>query len=376
MRSMRLMSGPQYPVWFSRSILFYWSLSWGVASLWGVASCSFVAAAPPPVDFPTLNFLNPVTLETNPAAMKIERTDFGTTPDGQSVSLYTLENASGGRVQVTNYGAIITSVEVPDRDGKLANVNLNYPSLDGYLQRHPYFGATVGRFCNRIANGKFSLDGQEYSLVTNNGPNHLHGGTIGFDKLVWQAEEIETAGEVGVHLTLTSPDGQEGYPGTLTVHTEITWNTQSELKIVFRATTDKATVVNLTNHSYWNLAGAGQGNVHEHELQLQCENYLAVDDTLIPTGEIVSVAGTPLDFREPHKIGERIDELPMTKGYDHCFVVVGPAGALRRCARVKDPASGRVMEVLTTQPGVQLYTGNHLGEPYGQHGGFCLETQH
>jgi aldose 1-epimerase len=310
------------------------------------------------------------------STMKIETAPYGTTPDGQAITLYTLTNSHGSSIQLIDYGAIITSVEVPDRDGKRANINLNYPSLEGYLERHPYFGATVGRFCNRIAGGKFSLDGQMYTLVQNNGPNHLHGGTIGFDKLVWKGEPMRLDEAIGVRLTVVSPDGQEGYPGNLTVHVEFTWNDEHELKIAFRAETDKPTVVNLTNHSYWNLAGANSGDVLEHELQLFCEKYLAVDDTLIPTGELVKVAGTPLDFLQPRKIGERIQQFPMTKGYDHCFVVDGQPGTLRKAAVVREPKSGRVMEVWTTQPGVQLYTGNHLGGKYGQHSGFCLETQH
>ncbi|MEZ6136129.1 MAG: aldose epimerase family protein [Pirellulaceae bacterium] len=308
--------------------------------------------------------------------MTIQTTDFGKTADGQTVQLFTLTNSHGNQVQLTNYGAIITSVEVPDRDGKRANINLSFPDLQGYLERHPFFGATVGRFCNRIALGRFSLDGKAYTLVQNNGPNHLHGGTVGFDKLLWQAEEIKTDTHVGVRFQVISPDGQEGYPGTLQVSAEYTWNDQNELAYTFVATTDQPTVINMTNHSYWNLAGAGNGTVLGHELILMCDNYLAVDDTLIPTGEIKPVAGTALDFREVHKIGERIEQLPMTKGYDHCYVINGDAGQLRTCGIATDPSTGRVMEVLTTQPGVQLYTGNHLSGKYTQHAGFCLETQH
>lgn len=311
-----------------------------------------------------------------PTTMNIQRSDFGKTSEGQTVQLFTLTNSHGHIVKLTNYGAIITSVEVPDREGNLANINLNFPSLEGYLERHPYFGATVGRFCNRIAGGKFTLDGKTYTLVQNNGPNHLHGGTIGFDKLVWEAEELQVKAAVGVRFRLTSPDGQEGYPGTLQVITDIIWNDENELIIEFKATTEQPTVLNLTNHSYWNLAGAGQGDVLAHELHLKCDHYLAVDDTLIPTGTVSSVADTPLDFRTPETIGKRIAMLPMTRGYDHCYVVNGQAGELRSCGTAKDPSSGRVMEVLTTQPGVQLYTGNHLSGGYVQHGGFCLETQH
>ncbi len=308
--------------------------------------------------------------------MSVERSVFGKTPDGSNVSLFTLMNASGNSVSLIDYGATIVRVELPDRNGKKVNVNLGFSSLAGYLTRHPYFGSTVGRFCNRIAGGKFLLDGQSYSLAVNNGPNHLHGGSVGFDKLMWQAEEIRSAGAVGVRFSLLSPDGQEGYPGNLNVVAEYVWNDANELRMTFRATTDKPTVVNLCNHAYWNLSGAGAGNVHGHQLQLNCDQYLDVNDMLIPTGELAKVADTPLDFREPHSLGERIAALPATKGYDHCYVVNGKAGTLRMAGRVLDPSSGRVMEVLTTQPGVQLYTGNHLDGSYQQHGGFCLETQH
>jgi aldose 1-epimerase len=315
------------------------------------------------------------------SSMKLEKSDFGKTPEGQQIHLYTLTNVHGNVVQLTNYGAIVTKVEVPDRQGKRANVMLAFPNLEGYLQRHPYFGATVGRYANRIAGGKFQIDGKTYTLVTNNGPNHLHGGTVGFDKLVWDAEEIRGDGLLGIRFSVTSPDGDEGYPGKLDVVAEYTWNNDNELKFTFQATTDKTTVVNLTNHGYWSLAGAGNGDVLGTELQLNCDHYLAVDDTLIPTGEIPAVEGTPLDFRQPRKIGERIQMLPQTKGYDHCLVVNGPRGTLRKAARAVEPTSGRVMEVYTTQPGMQLYTGNHLGGGassggFAQHEGFCLETQH
>lgn len=313
--------------------------------------------------------------------MKIETSEFGTTPEGQKVSLYTLTNAAGNVVQLTNYGAIITKVEVPDRDGKKANLMLGFPTLDGYLGRHPYFGATVGRYANRIAGGKFSIDGQTYTLVTNNGPNHLHGGTVGFDKKLWSAETKQTDKALIVTFRTTSADGEEGYPGRLDVAAEYSWSNDNELSFTFSAKTDKPTVVNLTNHGYWNLAGAGSGDILGTELKLFCDRYLAVDDTLIPTGQIASVEGTPLDFRQVHKIGERIDMLPQTKGYDHCYVVNGAPGSLRPAARAVDPKSGRVMEVFTTQPGMQLYTGNHLGGAasaggFKQHEGFCLETQH
>jgi aldose 1-epimerase len=311
----------------------------------------------------------------------IEKREFGKTADGQTVHLYKLTNAQGHILEMTDYGAIIVNLMVPDRAGKLANVNLNFKSLDGYLQRHPYFGATVGRFCNRIAKGKFTLDGKTYTLAVNNGPNHLHGGEVGFDKLVWKTTEIKEAGANGLRFELTSPDGQEGYPGTLSVTADYIWSDSSELKIVLSATTDKPTVLNLTNHAYWNLAGAGSGDILNHKLTLAADQYLGVDDTLIPTGEMVSVEGTPLDFRTEQSIGTRIAQLPATNGYDHCYVVRGKAGELRMTAKVVEPTSGRVMEILTTQPGVQLYTGNFLNGNesnggFALHGGFCLETQH
>lgn len=321
--------------------------------------------------------LEPTTLlAQDKPSMTLERTSFGKTSDGSSVELFTLTNSAGNTVQLTNYGAILVSVQVPDRNGKRANVNLGFGDLQGYLAGSPFFGATVGRYANRIAKGKFKLADKTYTLVINNGPNHLHGGTIGFDKQVWQAEEMRQDNSVGVRFTLTSPDGQEGYPGKLDVIAEYTWNNDNELAFKFQATTDAPTVLNMTNHAYWNLAGAGHGDVLQQVLQLKCDRYVAVDDTLIPTGEIAKVEGTPLDFRQPHALGERIAQLPATKGYDHCYVINGPAGELRSCAVVRDPSSGRVMEVLTTQPGVQLYTANHLGAPWGQHGAFCLETQH
>lgn len=325
----------------------------------------------------TLPTLEPTTLlAQDKPSMTLERTPFGKTSDGSSVELFTLTNSAGNTVQLTNYGAILVSVQVPDRNGKRANVNLGFGDLQGYLAGSPFFGATVGRYANRIAKGKFKLADKTYTLVINNGPNHLHGGTIGFDKQVWQAEEVRQDNSVGVRFTLTSPDGQEGYPGKLDVIAEYTWNNDNELAFKFQATTDAPTVLNMTNHAYWNLAGAGHGDVLQQVLQLKCDRYVAVDDTLIPIGEIAKVEGTPLDFRQPHALGERIAQLPATKGYDHCYVINGPAGELRSCAVVRDPSSGRVMEVLTTQPGVQLYTANHLGAPWGQHGAFCLETQH
>ncbi len=315
-------------------------------------------------------------------AMRIETSDFGQTADGQAVTMYTCTNANGMVLKMIDYGAIVVSLEVPDRDGNLANVNQGFDSLDGYLPRHPYFGATVGRYCNRIANGKFTLDGQEYTLATNNAPNHLHGGEKGFDKALWKAEELAGDEGVGVKFTYTSADGEEGYPGNLSTTVVYTLTNSNELRIEYTATTDKATPINLTNHNYWNLAGAGSGTIKEHELTIHADKYLAVDSGLIPTGELVDVADSPLDFRTAHKIGERIMETGLEPvGYDHCYALRSQDGSLALAARVKDPSSGRVMEIYTTQPGIQLYSGNFLdgSESAGgfqQHQAFCLETQH
>ncbi|MCA9148538.1 MAG: galactose mutarotase [Planctomycetales bacterium] len=314
--------------------------------------------------------------------MKIETQDFGKADNGEAVTKYICTNNKGSRLVLTDYGAIIVAVEVPDRDGKLTNVTLGFDKLDGYLARHPYFGATVGRYANRIAKGQFSLNGKSYDLAKNNGPNHLHGGLQGFDKQMWKAEQITGADGVGIKFSRTSPDGEEGYPANLQVAVTYTLNDDNELKMEYTATTDQDTVLNLTNHCYWNLSGAGSGTILDHELTLQSDHYLAVDDTLIPTGEMAKVSGTPMDFTTTHAIGERIEAVGGDPGgYDHCYVVRGEAGKLRLAARVVDPKSGRVMEVLTTQPGIQLYSGNFLdGSAAGNHNpqraAFCLETQH
>lgn len=310
---------------------------------------------------------------------------FGKTKDGQEVNVHTLTNLKGMRVKLIDYGATLISVETPDKNGKLANVTLSFPALDGYLQRHPYFGSTVGRYANRIAGGKFSLDGKTYTLATNNGPNHLHGGRVGFDAKLWQAEGVSSAEMVGVKFNYVSPDGEEGYPGKLDVTVTYSLNNANELRIDYVATTDKATVLTLTNHTYWNLGGAGSGDILQHELTLAADKYLPTDDTSIPTGVLADVKGTPFDFTQPHAIGERIGELKKephkTKGYDHCYSLRGQKGQLELAAHVKDPASGRVMEVFTTEPGVQLYCANFLdggagGGGFKQHEAFCLETQH
>lgn len=313
--------------------------------------------------------------------MKIESEVWGQTADGRPVRRFTLTNTHGHSVEMIDWGATLVAVRVPDRNGKLENVTLGFDSLDGYLQRHPFYGSTVGRFCNRIARGRFTLDGTEYTLATNNNGNHLHGGNVGFDAQLWDAEPIESGDTVGVRFRLVSPDGQEGYPGTLEVIAEYTWNDGNELTYTFTATTDKPTVVNLTNHAYWNLGGAGSGKVLDHQLEIEADQVLDVDSTLIPTGKMNEVAETPLDFRSAHPIGDSIDQLTATNGYDHCFVVRGKKGTLRAAARAIDPESGRIMDLRTTQPGVQLYTANHLGGNaasggFGGHSAFCLETQH
>ena len=307
----------------------------------------------------------------------MEKTDFGITPDGDAVSVFVFRNAQGTVLRMTDFGAIVTALELADRDGNRANVNLGFASLEGYLRRHPYFGSTVGRVCNRVANGQFQLDGKVYSLATNNGSNHLHGGNKGFDRYVWTTETLPD----GVCFSRTSADGEEGYPGNLDVRVTYRLTEDNELAINYQATTDKPTPINLTNHCYWNLAGVGSGNILDHELTLAADNYLPVDDGLIPTGQVLPVANTPLDFTTKKRIGDDIQQVggdPV--GYDHCFCVNG-AGSLTLAARVKDPGSGRVMEVHTTQPGIQLYTGNFLDSTeecggYGRHAAFCLETQH
>src|SRR5437773_1519323 len=302
---------------------------------------------------------------------------------GEPITEYTLVNRNGMKLKCINYGAIITQLHVPGKDGKTADVVLGFDKLEGYLKGHPYFGSNAGRCANRIAKGKFTLDGKEYTLATNNGPNHLHGGVKGFDKQVWKADPIESKDGAALKFTHFSPDGDEGYPGNLTVTVVYTLTEKNELKIDYTATTDKATPVNLTNHSYFNLAESG--DVLGHELMLAAKNFTPADDTLIPTGEIKSVKGTPLDFTKPTPIGAHIGEvMAFAKGYDHNFVLDSAGRRLALAARVHEPKTGRVMEVSTTEPGVQLYIGNHLdgkltgvgGVVYKQHSGFCLETQH
>lgn len=322
-------------------------------------------------------------------AGSIEKTTFGSLPDGTAVELYTLENDGGMSVAILTYGGIVQAVNVPDRTGAVANVALGFGKLADYVEKNPYFGTITGRYANRIAGGRFTLDGTTYELAKNNGPNALHGGLAGFDKKLWQAREINGADRVGVELTYTSPDGEEGYPGTLDTKVTYTLTDDNQLRIAYEATTDKKTVVNLTNHTYFNLAGEGRGSILDHELMLNASAYTPVDGTLIPTGEIAKVQGTPMDFKAPTRIGERIrdgeEQLVYGRGYDHNWVLdKTQPGALTLAARVREPTTGRVMEVHTTEPGIQFYAGNFLdgtlvgtgGRMYRQGDGFCLETQH
>ena len=314
---------------------------------------------------------------------------FGKTGDGKQVDLYVLSNKNGVEVDITNFGAAVVSLKVPDRHGKTDDVVLGYDDLDGYLHDKSYFGATVGRYANRIAHGKFTLNGTTYTLAKNDGENHLHGGVRGFNKVVWEAKDVSTAGAAALQLNYLSKDGEEGYPGNLSVQVTYTLTNNNELKIDYSATTDKDTVVNLTHHSYFNLAGQGKGDILQHQLLLHASRFTPVDATLIPTGEIRSVKGTPLDFASATAIGSRIgqddDQLKLGHGYDHNFVLDGGTeGAPVLAAQVYEPSSGRVMEVWTTQPGVQFYSGNFLddtirgksGSTYRRRAAFCLETQH
>jgi aldose 1-epimerase len=315
---------------------------------------------------------------------KVEKLPHGKTADGTSVDLFVLTNATGAIAKISSYGGTITELHVPDRNGKLGDVVLGHDRLQDYLGGHPFFGCICGRVANRIAKGKFTLDGKEYHLAVNNGPNALHGGKRGFDKYVWKPESVVSTEGPAVKFRHTSPDGDEGYPGNLTVTVTYALTSQNELKIEYQAATDRATPVNLTNHSYFNLAGAGNGNILGHELMLAADRYTPTDDTLIPTGELKPVRGTPLDFTTPTRIGDRIDQLPKYTGggYDHNYVINRNADGLKLGARVHEPGTGRVMEMYTTEPGVQLYTGNHLnvkgkgGASYAKHAGFCLEAQH
>ncbi len=320
--------------------------------------------------------------------MEIEKHAFGKTADGTPVELYTLTNANGLEAKITNYGGIVVSLLVPDRDGKPGDVVLGYETLEEYIENNPYFGTLVGRYGNRIARGKFTLEGIEYTLAQNDGENHLHGGLKGFDKVVWKADAVRSKNSVGLKLTYLSKDGEEGYPGNLSVTVVYTLSNDNELKIEYTAVTDKVTIVNLTHHGYFNLAGAGLGDILGHELMIKADRFTPVDKGLIPTGELRSVKGTPMDFTRAVAIGARIDQaaeqLVLGGGYDHNWVLNNGDGSLTLAARVYEPTTGRVMEVYTTEPGIQFYSGNFLdgsitgkgGKVYEYRYGFCLETQH
>jgi aldose 1-epimerase len=322
----------------------------------------------------------------NTSTANISRTPFGKTKEGIAVDLYTLRNSKGAEARISNYGGLVISLKVPDRNGQLGDVTLGYDDLDGYLKETPYFGALIGRYGNRIARGKFTLDGKTYTLATNNYPNALHGGLKGFDKVVWEPKVIMGLDGPSLQLSYVSKDGEEGYPGTLNVTAVYTLTEDNGLKLAFSATTDKDTVLNLTHHSYFNLAG--KGDILEHEVMIPADRFTPADSTLIPTGELRPVANTPFDFRKPTTIGARINEadeqLKFGGGYDHNWVVNKTMGQLGLMARVYEPTSGRVMEVYSTEPGLQFYSGNFLdGTITGKRGwiykfrnGFCMEPQH
>lgn len=317
-----------------------------------------------------------------------EKTSFGKMPDGQTVEKYTLRNASGMEIDVITYGGIITRWTAPNKNGSYEDIVLGFDDLQQYLNGNPYFGALIGRYGNRIAKGKFSLDGETYTLATNDGENHLHGGEKGFDKVVWQAKAESTAEGASLELTYNSADGEEGYPGKLDVKVTYTLTGNNELDVRYEATTDKPTIVNLTQHSYFNLSGDFTQSILDHELFLDADAYLPVDAGLIPTGELRKVAGTPFDFKQPKVIGKEInaenEQLKLGKGYDHCWVLNQEAGNYGLAASAYHPGTGRFLEVYTDEPGIQFYSGNFLdgtlpaqkGGTYGLRSGFCLETQH
>jgi aldose 1-epimerase len=322
----------------------------------------------------------------------VTSTSFGKLPDGREATLYTLVNAHGTRADITDYGAIVVRLWVPDRTGRLDDVVLGYNTVADYARNSPYLGAIVGRVGNRIAQGRFALDGQTYTLATNSSANgipcHLHGGNVGFDKVLWSARPAVVDGSPTLELSYRSPDGEEGYPGNLDVTATYTLRADNALCVDYRATTDRATPVNLTQHSYFNLKGEGRGDTLDHVLQLNARSFTAVNTGLIPTGELAPVAGTPFDFTTPHRMGDRVDalheQLKHAGGYDHNWVLDHKSSALKLAATASEPTSGRIMDVWTQEPGVQFYCGNFLdgtaigksGQPYPRRSGFCLETQH
>jgi aldose 1-epimerase len=320
---------------------------------------------------------------------KMRKRPFGKTSDGREVGLYTLANRSKVEIEITNYGGIVVSLRVPDRSGEIADVVLGYDDLASYEKDKWHFGAIIGRYANRIANGKFRLNGHEHTLARNNGPNHLHGGVVGFEKVVWDAREGSSGQNESLILDYVSEDGEEGYPGKLAVRVEYSLNEGNEFQIRYSATTGKDTIVNLTNHSYFNLQGRAEGNILLHQLQLDADQFTPVNENLIPTGEFRQVKHTPFDFRRPEAIGLRINQddpqLKFGRGYDHNWVLNRSMhGGLARSAKLSEPQSGRTMEIFTTEPGIQFYSGNFLDgsargkgvTAYGRHSGLCLETQH
>jgi len=319
----------------------------------------------------------------DPRTAQVQSKVFGQMPTGENVYLYEL-SSNRLRASVTNYGAILVNLGVPDREGDVADINLGFDTLAEYLKGNPLFGATVGRYANRIANARFTLDGVEYKITANAGKNHIHGGRQRrFDKVLWQGQPLPKKDSASVELHFLSKDGEEGFPGNLDCTVTYTLTAKNELRIDYKATTDKPTIINLTNHSYFNLAGAGNGDVLGHEMYINADFYTPGNEQLIPTGEILSVKGTPLDFTDPRTIGARIKQLTQTGGYDHNYVLKHRVGELGLAARVYEPRSGRVMEVYTTEPGMQLYTANGMrsksgkdGKVYHPYYGFCLETQH
>ncbi len=367
-------------------------LPWIGAALCAAFSAGGARSAPPrdasaPAPFDPALEAAPVIASALAAAAAPEKAG-GTVPvpvgrvNGKDATLFTLTNAHGLRVSVTEYGTIITELHVPDRSGKLADIVLGFASVAEYDERSPYFGATVGRVANRIRSAQFELDGKRYDLARNDGPHHLHGGPKGWDKVVWEAKPMETPDGPAIQFTYVSPDGEEGYPGTVTAKTKYTLTNRDELYVEMLATTDETTLVNMAHHGYWNLGGVGSGPITDHELTLFADQYTP-GDPMVPTGAIELVKGTPFDFTKAKPIGRDLEAAGGSPvGYDHNFVVRGEPSALRPVARVKDPKSGRVMTLEADQPGVQFYSGNFLdgtlagkGVSYGKHTGFCLETQ-
>jgi len=326
---------------------------------------------------------NDATKRKEPGKMSVKVEPFGKTQSAQQVDIVTLTNSAGLRARITNYGGILVSMETPDRQGKLDDIVLGFDNLDDYLKPHPCFGATIGRYANRIGGAKFSLDGREYKLAANDGANHLHGGVKGFDKVVWKIEKAQAGDDrAELKMSYTSSDGEEGYPGNLKCIVTYSLTADNKLEIKYEATTDKPTVVNMTNHAYWNLAGQGNGDILGHELMINADKYTAIDSGGIPTGEINSVENSPLDFTKSETIGSRIKE--SDRGYDHNYVLKGNLGQMKLAALVYEPRSGRVMEIQTTEPGVQFYSSNWLdgslkgkqARVYKKHYALCLETQH